>query len=445
MKIRKTLNFIAITLIIVSIPFSLKLVNQKTNFFNRASDLPANLLIDANNVIETDKTEVWRNLAQGGEDRTRQLLPIQNEVKALRSRYIRIDHIFDFYSEAELDLIIKDITAIGAKPFIALSYMPPSLSSTGNTTDLPKDWAEWENLVQKTVERISGRNGLNINDVYYEVWNEPDLFGGFKTYGDKNYLELYSHTVRGAVRAGNVNSFKIGGPAVTGFYENWLNRLLVFSQENNLRLDFLSWHRYSKVLSDYDDDFNASDHFEGYETIISEMGPNSENDTVYDSNFSALHLIATTALLEGKVDKIFNFEIKDGIGPEKYWGRWGMITNEKWGAPEIKPRYRAVQFLNNLIGGKTIKVDGSGSFVKSIAKSNNNKIQVLIVNYDHKGTHAEAIPLKITNLPSNNLKLKRINFNGASSESVLNLESNTYETTLFFEPNSASILELTAL
>lgn len=445
MKFKKTLNFIAITLIIVSIPFSLKLVNQKTHFFNRASDLPANLLIDANNLIETNKTEVWRNLAQGGEDRTRQLLPVQNEVKALRPRYIRIDHIFDYYTEAELDLIIKDITAVGAKPFISLSYMPPSLSSTGDTTDLPKNWSEWENLVQKTVERISGRNGLNINNVYYEVWNEPDLFGGFKTYGDKNYLELYSHTVRGVQRAKGVNSFKIGGPAVTGFYENWLNGLLIFSQENNLRLDFLSWHRYSKVLSDYDDDFNASDHFQGYETIISEMGPNSENDTVYDNNFSALHLIATTALLEGKVDKIFNFEIKDGQGPQKYWGRWGMLTNEKWGTPEIKPRYRAVQFLNNLIGGKTINVEGNGSFVKSIAKNNEGKIQVLIVNYDHKGTHAEAVPLKITNLPSNNLKLKRINFNGASSESELNLESNTYETTLFFEPNTASILELTAL
>lgn len=452
MKRRKILNSIAIALIIISIPFSLKLVNQKTNFFNRASDLPANLVIDANNVIETDKTEVWRNLAQGGEDRTRQLLPIQNEVKALRPKYIRIDHVFDFYNSEELDLIIGDITKAGAKPFVALSYMPPSLSSTGNTTDLPKDWAEWENLVQKTVERISGRNGLNISDVYYEVWNEPDLFGGFKTYGDKNYLDLYYHTAIGVQRAMNVNNYKIGGPAVTGFYENWLNRLLVYTQENNLRLDFLSWHRYSKVLSDYEDDFNNSDHFQGYETVISEMGPNSENDTVYDNNFSALHLIATTALLEGKVDKIFNFEIKDGIGPEKYWGRWGMITNEKWGTPEIKPRYRAVQFLNNLIGGKTIKVDGSGSFVKSIAKSNPpkgeagvGKIQVLIVNYDHKGTHAEAVPLKITNLPSNNLKLKRINFNGANSESVLNLESNTYETTLFFEPNSASILELTAL
>lgn len=442
---KKVTKLIALIILLVSVPISIFLVGQKTNFSNRANDLPANIVIDANNVSENTSGEVWRNLAQGGEDRTRQLQPVLNEVKALHPKYIRIDHIFDFYTEAELDLIINDITATGAKPFIALSYMPPSLSKTGNTTDLPNDWTAWENLVQKTVERISGKGGLNISNVYYEVWNEPDLFGGFKMGGDKSYLELYTHTVRGAQRAKGVNSFKIGGPAVTGFYENWLNKLLVFTQENNIRLDFLSWHRYSKVLSDYEDDFNDSDHFQGYETIITEMGPNSENDKVYDTNFGALHLIATSVLLEGKVDKIFNFEIKDGIGPEKYWGRWGMITNEKWGKPEVKPRYRAVQFLNNLNGGKEIKVEGNGSFVKAIAKNNNGKTQVLIVNYDHNGRHAEAVPVKITNLPSNTIKLKRINFNGNTQETVINLDGNTYETTLSFDPNTASILELTAI
>ncbi len=442
---KKLAKLIALIILLVSVPTSIFLVSQKTNFFNRANDLPANIVIDVNNVTENASGEVWRNLAQGGEDRSRQLQPVLNEVKALHPKYIRIDHVFDFYTEAELDLIINDITATGAKPFIALSYMPPSLSKTGNTTDLPKDWTAWENLVQKTVERISGRGGLNISNVYYEVWNEPDLFGGFKMGGDKSYLELYTHTVRGAQRAKGVNSFKIGGPAVTGFYENWLNKLLVFTQENNIRLDFLSWHRYSKVLSDYEDDFNDSDHFQGYETIITEMGPNSENDKVYDTNFGALHLIATSVLLEGKVDKIFNFEIKDGIGPEKYWGRWGMMTNEKWGKPEIKPRYRAVQFLNNLNGGKEIKVEGNGSFVKAIAKNNNGKIQILLVNYDHNGRHSEAVPVKITNLPSNNIKLKRINFNGNTQETVINLDGNTYETTLSFDPNTASILEFTPI
>lgn len=427
-------------IIITSVPISIYLLSQKTSFFQKASGSPANLVVDASNMTGV-KGESWRNLAQGGEEKGRQLLPVIDKTKALRPNYIRIDHVFDYYTAEELDQVVRDITATGAKPFIALSYMPPAMSKDGDVTGLPSDWGQWENLVQKTVERISGRNGLNINNVYYEVWNEPDLFGKFKTYGDKNYLDLYSHTARAISRANNANSFKIGGPATTGFYENWLNRLTSFTQENGLRLDFLSWHRYSKDLADYEEDMNAASHY-GQEMVITELGPNSENDPVYDGNFAAIHLIATTALMEGKIDKIFNFEIKDGVGPTKNWGRWGMLTHEKWGAPEVKPRYRAMQFLNNLIGGSSIYLEGQGSWVKAIAKRDDQKIKILIVNYDNYGKHTEAVPLKVTNLPSNSFILKRTDFNSNKTSAPMTVENNTWETLLSFDPNTASILEL---
>lgn len=438
-RFRKILTILIIT---ISVPVSILLLTQKTNWFNKASDLPANLVVDASNMIG-GKSESWRNLAQGGEDKGRQLLPVIDNIKILKPLYIRIDHVFDYYTSEELDQIVKDITATGAKPFIALSYMPISLSKSGDVTDVPNDWNAWENLVQRTVEHVSGRNGLNIKDVYYEVWNEPDLFGKFKTYGPKNYLELYSHTVKGATKAGNVNSFKIGGPATTGFYENWANKLIMFALENNIKIDFISWHRYSKNLADYEDDYSKTLNFGSLETIISEMGPNSENDPVYDGNFGAIHTIATAVALEGKVDKIFNFEIKDGVGPEKYWGRWGMLTHEKWGTPEIKPRYRAIQFLNNLIGGSNLQLDGQGSWIKAVAKRKDQKIQILIVNYDNYGKHSEAVPLKVINLPNNTFSLKRIDFAGNITSTPITVENNTWETILSFEPNTASILELT--
>ncbi len=435
-------NIVFLLIILISVPVSVFLLSQKTNFFNRASGVNANLVIDAQN-FTGGKSESWRYLAQGGEEKGRQLLPVSDLISALRPKYIRIDHVFDYYNEEELKQVINDITAIGAKPFISLSYMPVDIAKDGNITNEPNNWSEWENLVTKTVEMISGRNNLNISDVYYEVWNEPDLFGNFKTYGDKNYLELYGRTVRAVERANNVNNFKVGGPATTDFYENWLNRLVAYSQENNVRLDFLSWHEYAKDLNEYQNDLNEVARYQGYELIISELGPDSENDPSYDNTFGALHLLATTALMEGKVDKLFNFEIKDGPGNEKYWGRWGMITHEKWGNPEVKPRYKAVQFLNNLNGASNISIEGQGSWVKAIAKRNDNKIQLMIVNYDHEGKHSEAVPVKVLNLPSNTFTLKRIDFNGSTSSERVSIEGNTWETTLFFTPNTASIFEMT--
>jgi len=432
---------LSILVIMLSVPFSVYLLEQKTNFFGKASGTTANISIDTT-VFEGKNTEPWRNLAQGGEEKGRQLLPVLEKTKALKPKYIRIDHVFDYYTADELDQVVRDITSTGAKPFIALSYMPPQMAKGGDITGYPNSWGDWENMVTKTVERISGKGGLNISDVYYEVWNEPDLFGKFKLNGSKSYLELYSHTVTAINRANNVNQFKVGGPATTGFYENWLNGLVAFSQERGVRLDFLSWHRYSKDLAVYEEDMEKAGRYLGYETVITELGPNSEVDKVYDENFGALHLIATTALMDGKIDKIFNFEIKDGIGTDKYWGRWGMLTHEKWGTPEIKPRYKAVQFLNNLIGAENLQVIGNGSWVKAVAKKKDNKIQVLIVNYDKSGKHSEAVPLKITNLPSNTFSLKRIDFNGQTTQSNITIDQNIYETTMFFSPNTATILEI---
>lgn len=435
-------NIFFLLIAALSIPVSLYLVDQKTHFFNRASGINANLLIDASS-FSGEPSGSWRNLAQGGEEKGRQLLPVVDKVKQLKPIYIRIDHVFDYYTPEELDQVILDITATGAKPFISLSYMPPSMAKGGDLTGYPNNWSDWENMVQKTVERISGKSGLNLKDVYYEVWNEPDLFGKFKMGGSKSYIELYSHTERAVNRANNVNSFKIGGPATTGFYENWLNKLVAFSQENGIRLDFLSWHKYSKSMQDYEEDLEKASHYAGYELFVTELGPNSENDKVYDENFGALHLIATTALMEGKVDKVFNFEIKDGVGKDKYWGRWGMLTHEKWGAPEVKPRYKAVQFLNNFIGSESLTTTGQGSWVKSFAKRNDQKIQILIVNYDQYGTHSEAVPLKVTNLPFTSFNLKRIDFSGSTSSQRVDLPANEWETTFYFKPNTASIFELT--
>src|SRR5207248_188950 len=87
---------------------------------------------------------------------------------------------------SNLDQTISDITSSGAKPFISISPLP----------ETPVNWSDWESKVQNLVKHISGT--LGINNVYYEVGNEPDLFGGWKTYGDKNYLSLYSHSVAAA-------------------------------------------------------------------------------------------------------------------------------------------------------------------------------------------------------------------------------------------------------
>ena len=461
MVFRKNLfRIFGLVVLLFSLFVSVFVVKNVVRFFSGAKGNTADLIIDASDTFSAP--ESWRNFAQGGEEKGRQLAPVLNQVKALKPVYIRIDHIYDYYNVVskdpsgnllfnwkELDLTVEDILTVGAKPFFSLSYMPAQISKNGDITDLPASWSDWEALVTATIEHYSSRSGLGIDNVYYEVWNEPDLFGDFKVYGEKNYLDLYYHSALAASRAKNTKDYKIGGPATTGLYTSWLKGLKKIAVDNNLRLDFLSWHRYTKSLDKFEKEitniyswlFENSAALGRVELIISELGPNSENDPVYDNSFGPIHAMAVAAILDGIVDKAFSFELKDGPGPEKFWGRWGLLTHEKFGEPQVKPRYSAFLFLNQMIGAG-VYTKGEGEWVKAFSRKDGNIIRTLVVNYDVNAKHSEAVSLTFNNLPSRNFTLRRIDFMGEIKERSVATSSASWKMVEFFDPNTASIFEL---
>lgn len=414
-------------LFLAFLPVVLFLVKIGARLWPRAAPIPANIVVDAQGILGPMPAS-WRALAQGGEDKGQAGIgPVIEKVAKLKPTYIRIDHIYDAYSVvsrdknelvvydwSQLDQVVDEILAIGALPFFSLSYMPPVLARDGNPVNEPNSWNEWENLIQATVEHYSGQNNRNLSGVYYEVWNEPDLFGkwhlgcsAWRIDCDpaKNYLNLYYHTLTGVSRARNINLFKIGGPATTGLYPNWISLLLDFCSEKNLKIDFLSWHRYSKDPSVFEDDVEAVDfliekypQFATLEKIISEWGSDSENSPFHDGVYDAAHTIAVVRRLLARIDWGFGFEIKDGRSLEgkPLWGRWGILTHEDFGA-QPKPRYYAFDWLNKLEGNR-LSVTGEGSYVSAIAGKTGREISVLLVNFDPSERNSENVPLTINNL-----------------------------------------------
>lgn len=448
------IGLIGMVAIVIVIPAAVQYVG-------RASGVAANLVVDYSGVLGQMPTP-WRNLAQGGEEPKAMLGDIINEVKALQPEYIRLDHIYDAfnvvtkeggqlrYNWTGLDLAVDQILATGAKPMLALSYMPVPISSTGSIIDPPTDWNEWGMVVQATIEHFSGKSNRNLPDVIYEVWNEPDLFGSYKTYGDRNYLTMYEVSARAAARAANVNRFEIGGAAVTALYQNWLERLIKFVDENNLRLDFMSWHRYSMEVDRFEQDANTAREWAAkipalvnLKFYVTEWGHDSANHPGYDTVFGAIHTLAASRVMMAKIQRAFVFEIKDGPGNEKLWGRWGVMTHEKFGTPEKKPRYDALIFLNTL-GPFRISLSGEGSWVKGIASTDTSgNIKLMVVNYDPAGTHSEAVPIFFDNLPKGNFKYQRRNFLGGVGPAVqVATSAASWKTTELFAPNTAAMITL---
>ncbi len=454
-----------ILLITAALPISIFLLSQDTNFFGKAYNAltgsKADLVIDLN----SDKSVPpnWTYLSQGGESKDGMLTAAAPNLKKLHLNYIRIDHIYDFYDVVKrdstgklsfdwikLDNQIKTIRATGARPFISLSYMPKVIS-TGSETDTPISWDDYRYVVQKTIEHISGSSGLAINGVYYEVWNEPDLFGKFEIGKNKDYLKLYYYAEKGSEDAKNVLPFKIGGPATTGFYSAWFTQLFDYALKFNLRLDFFSWHRYSLDIGDFETDYkNAKELLSKYpkfansELLITEAGFNPEVDERYDLVFSGFHTLAMTAALFGKVPMIFSFEAQDGPGPQMYWGRWGLLTNEKYGPVVEKPRFKAFEFLNKL-EGTGIEVSGQGTWVKAMASISNNTYKLLIVNYDIFGSHIEDAHFTILHIPYQKFNYKRTDFNGLTKNTIIEITGDNWSTSERMVANSAAILEISPL
>jgi len=446
------LGLVIITVVVGVIPKAVKLVSK-------ASGQSANLVFNLEGVIGKTPTP-WRNLAQGGEEPGDMIAGVISDVRALKPEYIRIDHIYDAYKVvsrnegqlvydwSRLDDAVSSIMATGAKPFFSLSYMPEVIAK-GDIVSVARDWNEWGQVVEATIQHYSGINQKNIDGVIYEVWNEPDLFGSFKTYGEKNYLDMYAAAAKAAAKVRGTNLFEIGGPATTGLYKNWLERLIKFVDENNLRMDFISWHRYTTDLEQYEKDVAQARLWAenipaliNLKFYITEWGFNSENDKGYDEKAGAIHLLAAARTMVGTVDRAFVFEIKDGPGTEKYWGRWGLLTNEKYGTPEKKPRYKAIEFINSLFPYR-MSVSGEGSWVKSLATINENgDIKIMIANYDPKGTHVEAVPITLENLPKYQFTITRQNFMGESRSINVATDSATWKTSEYFEANSAAMFTI---
>lgn len=392
----KTMSVISFVALIIFLPLLLLAAYQTATIISRATGKSANIVIDAGSVTnETVDPSFMRGFAQGGEEPGNWLAPVQKEVASLKPKWIRIDHIYDFYDIvkkdagalsfdfSKLDPVIDSIRRAGATPVIALSYMPPVIAREGKVINPPDNWDDWSLVVQKTIEHISG----TIPDIYYEVWNEPDhpQFGGWKLDGDKNYLTLYAYAVKGANQAKNTRPFFLGGPGTTGLYKNWIIKLV----ESGHRLDFLSWHTYLTDPKRFaQDQKNIASWLITYpEAIllpkfITEFGFTGERDPRYGKPFAAAFTAATfRQLASGNPQGLFSFELK---------GSWGLINTPRYGVYDVLYRME----------GTRLQLTGEGTWVSALATKKGEVIRVLLVNFDATGNHTETVPVTITNLKS---------------------------------------------
>ena len=124
----------------------------------------------------------------------------------------------------------------------------------------PKDFEKWAEICCGIIRHYNEgwANGYKHNIRYWEIWNEPDNKPATWTGTDEQFLELYEVTAK-AIKS-RWPELKVGGPAFANagrLKDNEFipspqaRRFLGYCRDNQVPLDFFSWHRYTKDPSEY--------------------------------------------------------------------------------------------------------------------------------------------------------------------------------------------------
>lgn len=111
----------------------------------------------------------------------------------------------------------------------------------------PNDYQKWSNLVRTFASHLYQRYGQQIENWYFELWNEPDI-NSYWLGSVEDYCKLYDYSVE-AIKSVNQN-LKIGGPATTNSGGDFLNQFLQHvtsgtnyaNNQNGTQIDFISFH-----------------------------------------------------------------------------------------------------------------------------------------------------------------------------------------------------------
>ena len=166
---------------------------------------------------------------------------------------------YDFHYTDEC---IKCILHAGTKIYYRLG-ITIEWGSKKYTCYPPKDNLKWARICEHIIRHYNEgwANGYHFDIEYWEIWNEPEnppMWQGTR----EEFFELYKVASRHLKTC--FPNLKIGGYGSCGFYAvfeperhpfwhgfvEYFEKFLILCKEENLPLDFYSWHIYTNKISD---------------------------------------------------------------------------------------------------------------------------------------------------------------------------------------------------
>jgi len=339
------------------------------------------------------------------------------------------------------EAIIKQISDSGGVVILDLFGTPSGLGRVLDKNSPPHNLKAYKQMVKNTIRQLSCNKKYNI---WYEVWNAPDLEDFFL--GERSeYLNLY-RIVGEAVKELRQEAkmhIPLGGPSVSCWFANvesndiltpersLIYDLIKYCYSYRLPLDFISWHAYSSdpALEKQDTIYNkpfiklirewlSYFHFESkLPLIIDEWNfdtiANIASGRGKDAYLAASFIPARLKnMQEAGVDYQTYFCLEDfggnKEGATRNLGVFSFDTEHSDYKAYAKAGYNTLRMLN-LLGNELLPVESADDFVGIIPTKSLDYLALLVYNY--------IDPQAAMNYLSRNI----VYLNSAEKKTVLNI------------------------
>ena len=202
----------------------------------------------------------------------------------------------DYLVEKGFDLLLAyaampDCIAKSVDEKTSVSFNKTRYKGKLFNTSPPSDYALWEEVCYQYTKHIVERYGIEtVSKWKMQCFNEPDIICFFMSSLPrtetaqrlKEYCKLYEAFEKGIRRVSD--EIKIGGPSLALYYEEFLRPWLGYVKDNNLKLDFISFHNYGH-LAFYEakklgvNALNVDNHFQKHEKVMNVINECGFEDT----------------------------------------------------------------------------------------------------------------------------------------------------------------------
>ncbi len=308
------------------------------------------------------------------------------------------------YNFSYVDQIYDGLLENHIKPFIELSFMPRKLAANLTPHPFwykplpspPKNPEKWAALVTAFTKHLIDRYGeTEVEQWYFEVWNEPNIDFWNGEPKQETYFALYDVTAK-AVK-GVDGAIRIGGPATA--QAAWVDAFIAHCLKNNVPFDFVSTHVYGndtskdvfgRDLSIKRRDMVAASAKKVYDQVKASGAPEtpiiwSEYNATYmnqpevtDSAFMGPWLANNIRECDGLQTMMSYWSFSDvfeeqGVVKTPFYGGYGLIAEQHL----PKAALRAFDLLHQL-GEQRIVTDSENSLV---TKRADGSFAIAIWNY----------------------------------------------------------------